>query len=570
MKIISIVVLAPLVCLSLNCTSNIAGNSTQTVNPTVAAMLYNPGGSPAANASVHFYKSGSDPRSASSDSTETDSHGNYTANLDTGVYNILGNSDSGRAYQDSIRVTRGNPVKPPADTLRAPGAIKGLVRLQPSDDARTVFILFLGMGIWAVPEDSIGNFFVQNMAQGIYRVRILTTLDSYVPKDTTLSVTAGIIDTLSGPIVLQYIGIPVPSGLTINYDTLKQIVNLSWNKPTIGRNLKGYNVYRMNVDSNTTLATINLHLVTDTTYSDSTGVQDQTYEYRIAAVDTSETEGVKSAVDSMKVVSGYRFIRAIGSQGTGDGQFISLQGIAVDSGGHIYTADQIPVGTIPRIQKFDSAGIFLKRWGMFGSDTGQLNGIAEISVYKDSLLYVVDPGNSRIATFDLNGNFTFQFPVGGIPSYNYQPFSIAILDTMLFVTDKQVSEIYKYTIRGDSLTEWGFPIYSPGSRGLVTVSVGGSVYFKQNLDIIYVYNASGTLLKQLQLPPSVTDNNGIAVETGGDIFISDFNLNVVWEIDANGNLVGRFAVQQPGKIAVDSHGKIYVSSQDTKIQVFIK
>ncbi|HAJ80538.1 MAG TPA: hypothetical protein DCO75_12305, partial [Fibrobacteres bacterium] len=39
-----------------NCTKNpIAGNGTQTGNPTVASMLYNPGGSPAKHAKVVFY-----------------------------------------------------------------------------------------------------------------------------------------------------------------------------------------------------------------------------------------------------------------------------------------------------------------------------------------------------------------------------------------------------------------------------------------------------------------------------------------------------------------------------------
>ena len=63
----------------------------------VAAMLYNPGGSPAAHAKVRFYPIHYNPRTgnltktivAAVDSTTTDAKGNYTAKLDTGTYNVL-------------------------------------------------------------------------------------------------------------------------------------------------------------------------------------------------------------------------------------------------------------------------------------------------------------------------------------------------------------------------------------------------------------------------------------------------------------------------------------------------
>ena len=99
-------------------------------------------------------------------------------------------------------------------------------------------------------------------------------------------VTAGKIDTLSSPIVMQYTGIPVPAGLKIQYDSMKEIVTLVWNRPTTGSPIKGYQVLRKNAAYNVLPAAINAQIVTDTTYKDSTGVQDSSYEYYVAAVDT--------------------------------------------------------------------------------------------------------------------------------------------------------------------------------------------------------------------------------------------------------------------------------------------
>ena len=46
-------------------------------------------------------------------------------------------------------------------------------------------------------------------------------------------------------------------------------------------------------------------------------------------------------------------------EGTGDGQFKTPSGIAVDSSDNVYVTD----GGNNRIQKFDSNGKFITKWG---------------------------------------------------------------------------------------------------------------------------------------------------------------------------------------------------------------
>lgn len=311
MKYVLLSFLAVCLFMCLTCSKNVGVNNTKIDPRTIPAMLYNPGGSPAVHAKVWFYPINYNPhgdgvakRMATADSTTTDSTGNYSVKLDTGTYNVLASGDSGIAYQNSITVTNDSAVRPPADTLKAPGGLKGRVRLQPGDDPRTVFILFLGTNIWGTPDDSTGKFTVTNLAQGTYRVRFLTTLNAYVPKDTTLSVTAGMVDSPPHDIVLRYTGVPGPTGLTVSYDTLRQTVILTWTGADTSM-IAGYNVYRAIKGQNFSLITQTPLPDIVTTYRDSTVTVGTTYQYEVVSRNAAgvQSTAVLTPGDTMKVVS---------------------------------------------------------------------------------------------------------------------------------------------------------------------------------------------------------------------------------------------------------------------------
>lgn len=52
-----------------------------------------------------------------------------------------------------------------------------------------------------------------------------------------------------------------------------------------------------------------------------------------------------------------------------------------------------------RVQKFDSDGNFITKWGSEGSGEGQFNRPLGISVDSEGNVYVVDTGNYRIQVF---------------------------------------------------------------------------------------------------------------------------------------------------------------------------
>src|SRR4051812_10111307 len=90
-----------------------------------------------------------------------------------------------------------------------------------------------------------------------------------------------------------------------------------------------------------------------------------------------------------------------GSYGTGNGQFISPSGIAVDSSDNVYVVD---AGN-NRIQKFTNNGTFITTWGSYGTGNGQFISPSGIAVDSSDNVYVVDAGNNRIQKFTNNGTF---------------------------------------------------------------------------------------------------------------------------------------------------------------------
>lgn len=86
------------------------------------------------------------------------------------------------------------------------------------------------------------------------------------------------------------------------------------------------------------------------------------------------------------------------------GEFNHPHGIDIDSEGNVYVNEL----EVPRIQKFDSDGNFIKQWGSEGKGSGQFTPLLEhLEVDSDkNLVYMVDGAlNPRIQVFDSEGTF---------------------------------------------------------------------------------------------------------------------------------------------------------------------
>ncbi|MGB9940270.1 PKD domain-containing protein [Methanosarcina sp.] len=167
----------------------------------------------------------------------------------------------------------------------------------------------------------------------------------------------------------------------------------------------------------------------------------------------------------------------MGSQGSGDGQFNSPNDIAVDSSDNVYVVDS---GN-HRIQKFDSNGNFITKWGSEGTGDGQFyNGLSGIGVDSSDNVYVVEPGNNRIQKFDSNGNFITKWGSGGIDYGQFKyPYDVAV-DSLgnAYVTDTENQRIQKFSIEKFTPTiTWSTPadIIYETALGSTQLSASASV-----------------------------------------------------------------------------------------------
>ncbi|MEE9336893.1 MAG: 6-bladed beta-propeller [Methylococcaceae bacterium] len=112
------------------------------------------------------------------------------------------------------------------------------------------------------------------------------------------------------------------------------------------------------------------------------------------------------------------FIRTLGSEGSGNGQFKSPDGITITPDGNIYIADT----NNHRIQQFNAQGDFIRTFGSKGSGTGQFSNPQDIAIGSDGAVYVADTGNNRIQKFTPRKKGATPFPqkaillAGGGPS----------------------------------------------------------------------------------------------------------------------------------------------------------
>jgi hypothetical protein len=90
-----------------------------------------------------------------------------------------------------------------------------------------------------------------------------------------------------------------------------------------------------------------------------------------------------------------KFITKWGTYGSEEGEFDSPTGIAVDSLGYVYVADRFN----HRIQKFDSDGNFIAKWGIKGNGHGEFKSPSGVAVDSLGYVYVADRDNDRIQKF---------------------------------------------------------------------------------------------------------------------------------------------------------------------------
>jgi streptogramin lyase len=97
------------------------------------------------------------------------------------------------------------------------------------------------------------------------------------------------------------------------------------------------------------------------------------------------------------------YVTKFGAKGTGNGQFQGPVGVAVSpTSGNLYVTDRAN----NRVQEFSTSGSYITQFGSKGSGKGQFSGPEGIVVGSSGGVYVVDEGNNRVEEWvpAVNGN----------------------------------------------------------------------------------------------------------------------------------------------------------------------
>ena len=275
--------------------------------------------------------------------------------------------------------------------------------------------------------------------------------------------------------------------------------------------------------------------------------------------------------------------------------------IAVDKFNNIYVSDRDKA----QIQKFDSEGNFLTKWGRCGSGKGQFSKLSGIAVDSECYVYVVDQGNCRIQKFDSEGKFQIKWGAyGAFGGQFVSPTAIAISpDNYVYVNNNGIN-IQKFNFQGDFIELWE-PTWNPlashsnkSTLGRLDRSI--AVDSKDNLFMLTFEYSDDNMLYSNLLYPYIRKYNliespeklkgvkiwgegkcdgtvDLTLDSHGNIFAVNSKDSCVYKIDSNGNLLAQWGsfgsapgqFNNPESIAVDQEGNVYVmDTGNYRIQKF--
>ena len=148
---------------------------------------------------------------------------------------------------------------------------------------------------------------------------------------------------------------------------------------------------------------------------------------------------------------GRAFLRAWGTEGLGEGQFLDVLSVAVGSDGSVYAADQ----NRNDVQRFDADGRFLNTIGRSGSGAGGLQAAAAVAIDSVGNVWVPDWATGLIERFSSDGRFLGAWGHPGLESGQlFAPIDVAIDATgRVWVVDSSRRDVQVFAPDGQYLTK---------------------------------------------------------------------------------------------------------------------
>ena len=323
--------------------------------------------------------------------------------------------------------------------------------------------------------------------------------------------------------------------------------------------------------------------------------------------DAGNNISVPASATILLNTSGYLSVARWGRPGRGasllhGGEFLApIYGMAIDQQGSIFVVDN---GN-NRVQKFDNNGNFIILWGSFGASNSNFHNPTGIACDAKGDVYVVDTNNHRIQKFDGKlGGYLMKFGSRGNAEGQFNsPWGIAVdrVRGFVYVVDSANFRVQKFDLNGEFIMQWGSFGNNDGqfyfARGVAVDQSDGSVYVvDMGNHRIQKFDTSTNVLPQLltkwggglgpghasspqaQEAGQLRSPWGIAVDSHGDVYVSDTGNHRIQKFDREGNYITQWGgfgngdgqFNFPYGIGVDAKSSVFVvDSGNTRVQQFM-
>jgi sugar lactone lactonase YvrE len=279
------------------------------------------------------------------------------------------------------------------------------------------------------------------------------------------------------------------------------------------------------------IATANLSItVTEHTFATSFGPGDIEGSFNdpdAVAVDPSGDIFVGDSAHNrvLEFNSKHEYLRQFGSQGSAEGQFQGIQGIATNTSGDVYVSGS------DRIQEFSPTGAYLRQFGSPGSEDGQFLSPAAVAIDSSGNVWVLDSFNYRLQEFSPSGEYLGEFGTEGKGNGQLGwAFGLAISGGNLYVSEFGNNRVQEFSTSGTYLGQFGSSGSGNGEFhgpwGIASDPNTGNLYvadmannrvqeFSPAGSFIAAFGSAGSGAGQLSAPRAV------AVGLSGNVLIAD-------------------------------------------------